>query len=84
MVTLKADNRRRVQLPKAKPGQVFIYEDIGDGSVKLTLVKAEAKEPFPEGSLAKYWTKEYNAQMSEIAKATIIGVPKEWAEEREK
>jgi hypothetical protein len=39
MVTLKADNRRRVQLPGAKPGQVFAYVDEGNGRVTLILVK---------------------------------------------
>ena len=29
MVTLKADNRRRVQLPDAQPGDVFAYERHG-------------------------------------------------------
>lgn len=40
MVTLKADNRRRVQLPEAKPGQVFIYEkDVSGTIITLQLVK---------------------------------------------
>ena len=38
MVTLKADDRRRVQIPDAKPGQVFAYELSGN-VVKLTPVK---------------------------------------------
>jgi len=39
METLKADDRRRVQLPDAKPGQVFEYRVSGNGAVKLTPVK---------------------------------------------
>lgn len=38
MVTLKADDRRRVQIPDAKPGQIFAYELSGN-VVKLTPVK---------------------------------------------
>lgn len=54
MVTLKADNKRRVAIPDIKPGQVFAFENHGDGSFTLTVVKAERKEPFPPGSLTKY------------------------------
>ena len=38
MVTLKADDRRRIQIPDAEPGQVFAYEVSGN-VVKLTLLK---------------------------------------------
>jgi hypothetical protein len=53
MVTVKADNRRRVQLPDVKPGQIFAVQDNGDDTITLTRVKAERKEPFPPGSLHK-------------------------------
>ena len=53
MVTVKADNRRRVQLPDVKPGQIFAVQDNGDDTITLTKVKAAAKEPFPPGSLVK-------------------------------
>ncbi|HEX3800983.1 MAG TPA: hypothetical protein VH413_19990 [Verrucomicrobiae bacterium] len=39
MITVKADNRRRVQLPGAKPGQVFVFESASEGHFTLTLVK---------------------------------------------
>gem|GEM_PF-3205005 len=43
MITVKADNRRRVQIPGIKAGQVFALEDEG-GKVTLTpLQKAEPK-----------------------------------------
>jgi hypothetical protein len=43
---LKADNYRRVQLPNAKPGEVFLFEDSGQGRITLTLVQPAApKEP---------------------------------------
>ena len=44
MVTLKADNRRRIQIVDAKPGQVFVYENQGGGRILLTLV-VEPKIP---------------------------------------
>ncbi|HWF19589.1 MAG TPA: hypothetical protein VG754_09980 [Verrucomicrobiae bacterium] len=53
MVTLKADDRSRIKIPGAKPGQVFAFEDQGNGVRILTEVKAEPKEPFPPGSLRK-------------------------------
>ena len=68
MVTLKADNKRRVAIPHIKPGQVFAFEDNGDGSYTLIKVKAERKEAFPPGSLVKYITKERDDEMSAMAK----------------
>jgi hypothetical protein len=38
MVTVKADDRRRVQLPDAKPGQVFAYELTPSGTITLSRV----------------------------------------------
>ena len=77
MVTVKADNRRRVQLPDVKPGQIFALQDNGDGSLTLTKVKAERQEAFPPGSLAYLCTPERDAEMSEIARAFVIGVQKD-------
>ena len=39
MHTITADNKKRVRLPDAKPGQVFAYETTGDGQFTLKLVK---------------------------------------------
>jgi len=59
VTTLKADNRKRVRIPDATPGQVFVYEREADGRITLTLVvKAEWKERFSKGSLLKYFTPE--------------------------
>lgn len=80
MVTVKADNRRRVQLPDVKPGQVFAVRDNGDDTITLTKVKAERKEPFPRGSLLKYFTKERDAEETAIAKGCIIGLPRDYPE----
>ena len=46
METVKADNYKRVRLPDAKPGQVFVYVDNGNGSITLTPVKpGETESP---------------------------------------
>ena len=66
MKTLKVDGQKRIRLPDAKPKQVFAHENHGDGSFTLTLVKAEAKEAFPRGSLLKYITPARNKELLEI------------------
>jgi hypothetical protein len=76
MVINKVDSKKRLVIPQAKPGQYLSITDNGDGSTTLTPVKPDTKEPFPPGSLLKYMTKERDADMTAIAKATIIGVPK--------
>ncbi len=37
--TITADNKKRVRIPDAEPGQVFAYESTGEGQIKLTLIK---------------------------------------------
>jgi hypothetical protein len=71
--TLTVDDQKRIRIPAAKPRQVFAYEDHGDGRLTLTLVKAEAKEPFPPGSLKKYVTKAYNKEIAALAKGCVQG-----------
>jgi len=41
MKTLTVDDRQRVRLPQAQPGQVFAYEPDADGSIKLVPVNAK-------------------------------------------
>jgi len=53
MTTATVDDRKRVRLPDAKPGQVLAIRDNGDGSITLIPVKPDTKEPFPRGSLRK-------------------------------
>ncbi len=48
MVSVKADDRRRVQLPDAKPGQVFAYSSDGEG--RIVLLKLDPKAGQPEAS----------------------------------
>ncbi len=78
MITVKADDRRRVQLPGIKAGQVFALEDQGNGVRVLTELRKDVREVFPEGSLAKCWTEDYNEEMTDIARSVIVGVPKDY------
>jgi hypothetical protein len=56
MKTVTADDRKRVRIPDAKPGQVFEYANNEDGSITLEPIKPRRKERFPRGSLLKYFT----------------------------
>ncbi|TAL01255.1 MAG: hypothetical protein EPO07_08620 [Verrucomicrobia bacterium] len=56
MKTLMVDNYRRVRLPNAKPRTKLAFEDHGDGTMTLTVIKAVVAEPFPRGSLLRYLT----------------------------
>ena len=38
MITTKVDNRKRVVVPQAKPGQVYAVQENADGSFTLTVV----------------------------------------------
>ena len=66
MTILTVDDRKRVRLPDARPGQVFVYANNGDGTVTLTPIQAEAKERFPRGSLLKYFTAEKDKEEAQI------------------
>ena len=71
MNKVTADDRKRVRIPDAKPGQVFSCETNADGSVTLTPIKIEAKHRFPRGSLKKYVTPENNREMLQILKGCV-------------
>lgn len=45
MITTKADSRKRVLVPHAKPGQEYAVQENANGSFTLTLV--QPKEPSP-------------------------------------
>ncbi len=45
MITAKADDRRRVQIPDIKSGTVFSIENDGSGTIILHEIKPVAKEP---------------------------------------
>jgi hypothetical protein len=71
--TLKVDPCKRVRIPDAIPGQIFAYTRKGKHSFTLTLVKSEAQETFPPGSLAKYFTPERNREELEILAGCVQG-----------
>ncbi len=71
MQTVKADSKKRVRIPDAKPQQVFAYANNGDGSFTLTLVKAERERAFPRGSLLKYLTAERDKEQLAILSACV-------------
>lgn len=73
MKTLKVDPSKRIRIPDARPGQVFEYSRSGEHSFTLTLVKAEAKEKFPPGSLVNYFTPERNHEELEILAGCVQG-----------
>ena len=79
MKTLTVDAHKRIRIPDAKPRQVFAYENEGNGRLVLTVVRAEAQEPFPPGSLKKYITPERDAEMLELLKGCSLKIPDEKA-----
>jgi hypothetical protein len=73
MKTLTADSAKRVRIPDAKPHQVFSYENHGNGTITLTVVKAEAKQKFPRGSLTKYFTGKLGRERDELELSLLKG-----------
>jgi hypothetical protein len=71
------DAHKRIRIPDAKPRQIFAYENEGNGRLVLTVVRAEAQEPFPPGSLKKYITPERDAEMLELLKGCSLEIPDE-------
>ena len=71
MTTLTVDDRKRVRLPSARPGQVFSFEPNADGSITLVPVKAQRSEMFPRGSLLKYFTPAKNKEELELLKGCV-------------
>jgi hypothetical protein len=57
MTTATVDDRKRVRLPNATPGQVLAIQDNPDGSVTLSPVKADMPQPSPLAGLTPF-TKE--------------------------
>jgi hypothetical protein len=77
MITVKADARGRLRLPGVKPGQVFAFENQGNGVRVLTEVKKDVKQAFPRGSLKYLCNPVRNKELERLAAATIQGVPKD-------
>ena len=79
MKTLTVDAHKRIRIPDAKPRQLFAYENEGNGRLVLTVVRAEAQEAFPPGSLKKYITPKRDAEMLELLKGCSLEIPDEKA-----
>jgi hypothetical protein len=73
MKTLTVDDQKRILIPDAKPRQVFAYENHGDGSILLVPIEAVQAEPFPPGSLAKYFTPEKDAEELALLEGCVPG-----------
>ena len=71
--TLTVDDQQRIRIPGAKPRQKFAYQPESDGTILLKPVKAEAKEPFPRGSLTKYLTPERDEEQLALLKGCVQG-----------
>lgn len=74
MTTVKCDNKGRVRMPSGKPGDVYAWEKDGDGSFRFIPVKAEAQEPFPPGSLLKYFTPERDKEELALLRGCTLQV----------
>jgi len=71
--TLTVDSSKRVTIPDAKLGQVFAYENQGNGTILLVQVQADPKPRFPRGSLVKYFTGKLGRQRDELESALVKG-----------
>lgn len=67
------DEKKRVRIPDAKPGQQLSVQPQADGSWTLTPVLPAEKLKFPPGSLLKYLTPERDKEQLEILKGCVLG-----------
>ncbi len=82
MKTLTVDDRQRVRLPEAKPGEVFAYQPNADGTIKLVPMVPKAG---PRRVRAKL-TKRGNSMFFQVPKGYNLdpeAIAKAVAEERE-
>ena len=71
MKTLTVDDRQRVRLPKANPGQVFAYEPNPDGTIRLVPL---VPKPGPRRVVAR---------LSKSGTRVFFQVPKGYSLDRE-
>lgn len=71
--TLTVDDKKRVRIPDATTGDVYAYENHGDGTLVLTKMTTHVAEPFPKGSLLREITQERNAEQLAILGACVVG-----------
>ena len=74
MKTLTVDAHKRIRIPDARPRQVFAYENHGDGTLVLTEVKAQTREPFPP-DYDFGLTDESNRELAALAKGSSLQPP---------
>jgi hypothetical protein len=73
MKTVTVDDYQRVRLPDATPRSKFAYETEANGAIRLVPVKAEEREPFPPGSLSKYFTGQMGKERDKLESALLTG-----------
>ena len=73
MKTLTVDDKKRIRLPDAKPGQVFVYGRAENGLIQLLPIKREVEEAFPPGSLVKYLIAERDAEQRALLAGCVPG-----------
>jgi hypothetical protein len=73
--TVTVDDSKRIRIPDAKPRAKYAYENNGDGTLTLTEVRAEAREPFPPDYDFGI-TPARNRELLALAKASSLEVPK--------
>jgi hypothetical protein len=73
--TLTVDDYKRIRIPVATPRQVYALADHGNGSFRLTLVKAKTGEPFPPGSLDKFMTPERDKEQLALLNGCTLERP---------
>jgi hypothetical protein len=77
MITAKADDRKRVVVPQAKPGQIFTIQGNPDGTITLSPLKAKARKPsildglkpLTEEEAAQCWGPNADPEWDRIAEA---------------
>ncbi len=74
MKTLTVDDHKRIRIPDARPRTKYAYENHGDGTITLTEVRPEPRDPFPPGSLTKYLTPERNREQLALLKGCSLEV----------
>ncbi len=75
MTSVKCDDKGRIRMPDGKPGDIFAWERDGDGSLRFIKLKAEAHEPFPPGSLKKYFTAARDREELALLRGCVLEAP---------
>ena len=71
MKMLTLDAHKRIRLNEFAPQTVFAYQNNGNGTITLTVAKAEPKPEFPRGSLKPFITKEWEDERLALVKGCL-------------